>query len=63
MEQIKAAIQQMIAADNAELDEFLGMCSVKNFKRKSVLNWSYKYDNPRIAHFIVMHALQVMPFI
>jgi CRP-like cAMP-binding protein len=40
MEQIKAAIRQMIAADNAELDEFLGMCTVKNFKRKSVLSTS-----------------------
>jgi hypothetical protein len=28
-----------------------------------ILNWSYTYGDPRIAHFIGMHALQIIPLL
>ncbi len=45
MEQIKAAIGQMITITDAELDRFLEDCYVKSFKKKDVLSVPNKICN------------------
>jgi CRP-like cAMP-binding protein len=58
MEQIKAAIRQLIEVSEAEMDGFLKDCYVKNFKRKTFLSEAGK--TPDVVFFINKGIVRVM---
>jgi hypothetical protein len=58
MEQIRAAIKQMITITNAELDQLLAQCYKVNFKRLQAL--SVPGEIPNTVYFINSGALRVV---
>ena len=57
MEQIKQAISHMINISEREMDDFLGGCFLKKFKRKEIL--SYPFKVPHEIFFINSGIIRV----